>query len=40
MDPVVFCRLTEERGWSPQRYERWFVDSVQRLLLPAVSDDG
>jgi hypothetical protein len=35
MDPVVFCRLTEDRGWSADRYERWFADTVRRLLLAA-----
>jgi AcrR family transcriptional regulator len=34
MDPVVFCRLTEDRGWSAEHYQEWFADSVQRLLLP------
>lgn len=33
MDPVVYVRLTGDRGWPPQRYRDWFVDSVQRLLL-------
>jgi TetR/AcrR family transcriptional regulator, regulator of autoinduction and epiphytic fitness len=33
MDPRVFCALTHERGWSPERFELWFTDSVARLLL-------
>jgi AcrR family transcriptional regulator len=33
MDPVVFQRLTRERGWSPEQFEHWFLDSVPRLLL-------
>jgi hypothetical protein len=33
MDPHGFCSLTDDRGWTPQRYERWFTDSVCRLLL-------
>lgn len=37
MDPVVFQRLTRERGWSPAQFERWFTDSIPRLLLPAGS---
>jgi TetR/AcrR family transcriptional regulator, regulator of autoinduction and epiphytic fitness len=36
MDPVLFCRLTEDRDWSPDRFERWFTDTVNRLLLPAT----
>jgi TetR/AcrR family transcriptional regulator of autoinduction and epiphytic fitness len=33
MDPVIFRRLTEDRHWPPSRFERWFGDSVTRLLL-------
>jgi AcrR family transcriptional regulator len=33
MDPRVFCALTHERGWAPERFELWFTDSVARLLL-------
>jgi AcrR family transcriptional regulator len=33
MDPIVFSRLTRHRGWSPTDFERWFTDSVPRLLL-------
>jgi TetR/AcrR family transcriptional regulator, regulator of autoinduction and epiphytic fitness len=33
MDPVIFRRLTEDRHWPPSRFERWFTDSVTRLLL-------
>jgi AcrR family transcriptional regulator len=46
MDPAVFRRLTHARGWSPEDYEKWFTDSVPRLLLtldasatPPSSDD-
>ena len=35
MDPVVFCRLTGHRHWTTARFERWFTDSVTRLVLPA-----
>ena len=34
MDPVIFRRLTEDRGWPPNQFERWFTDSVMQLLLP------
>jgi AcrR family transcriptional regulator len=34
MDPALFCRLTGDRRWSPDRYRRWFADAVVRLLLP------
>ena len=34
MDPVLFCRLTQQRSWSAQDYEHWFTDSIPRLLLP------
>lgn len=33
MEPVVYCRLTEDRGWTPERYRDWFADSAHRLLL-------
>jgi TetR/AcrR family transcriptional regulator, regulator of autoinduction and epiphytic fitness len=33
MDPVIFRRLTENRHWLPTQFERWFTDSVTRLLL-------
>lgn len=34
MDPLVFRRLTRDRGWSGDRFQRWFTDGLQRLLLP------
>lgn len=33
MDPAVYQRLTRHRGWSPAKYEKWFIDTVTRLLL-------
>jgi TetR/AcrR family transcriptional regulator, regulator of autoinduction and epiphytic fitness len=33
IDPAVYQRLTRYRGWSPTRYQRWFVDTVTRLLV-------
>jgi TetR/AcrR family transcriptional regulator, regulator of autoinduction and epiphytic fitness len=33
MDPAVYQRLTQCRGWSPARYQRWFVDAVARLVV-------
>jgi AcrR family transcriptional regulator len=33
MDPRGFSALTRDRGWSPERFETWFIDSVRRLLL-------
>jgi AcrR family transcriptional regulator len=32
MDPAVFDRLIRRRGWTLQRYQRWFAGSVGRLL--------
>jgi TetR/AcrR family transcriptional regulator, regulator of autoinduction and epiphytic fitness len=32
-DPHVFCTLTRDRGWTPEQFERWFIDSVSRLLV-------
>lgn len=31
----LYVLLTVERGWSPDRYERWLADSWCRLLLPS-----
>jgi AcrR family transcriptional regulator len=32
MEPVVFCRLTEDRHWNPDEYRRWFATNVALLL--------
>jgi AcrR family transcriptional regulator len=33
MDPHGFVALTRDRGWTAERFEAWFIDSVKRLLL-------
>jgi AcrR family transcriptional regulator len=33
MDPHGFCALTQDRGWTPEQFGRWFTDTVWRLLL-------
>ena len=33
MDPAVYHHLTRYRGWSPASYEKWFTDTITRLLL-------
>jgi AcrR family transcriptional regulator len=30
----LYVMLTVERGWPPDRYERWLTDTWRRLLLP------
>jgi AcrR family transcriptional regulator len=30
----MYLLLTVDRGWSPDRYERWLTDTWHRLLLP------
>lgn len=40
MDSVVFDRLTRRRHWTLERYERWFADSVARLLTDDPSPRG
>ena len=35
--PELYLLLTGERGWAPERYERWLVDTWSRLLLPDVA---
>jgi len=37
MDPAIFDRLTRQREWTLQRYQRWFASSVARLL---TADDA
>jgi len=32
--PELYVLLTVERGWPPDRYERWLADAWCRLLLP------
>lgn len=36
----LYVLLTAERGWSPDRYERWLADSWCRLLLPGSGPGG
>jgi AcrR family transcriptional regulator len=37
MDPAVFDRLTRQRDWTLQQYQRWFAGSVGRLLVGSTS---
>ena len=37
MDPHGFIALTRDRGWTAERFEAWFIDSVQELLLAGES---
>ena len=32
----MYLLVTVDRGWSPDRYERWLADTWNRLLLPAA----
>ncbi|HLQ55552.1 MAG TPA: TetR/AcrR family transcriptional regulator [Streptosporangiaceae bacterium] len=34
MDPAVFDRLTRQRQWAVERYERWVAAAIARLLVP------
>ena len=34
MDPAIFDRLVRHRGWTPERYARWFARSANALLYP------
>src|SRR3954447_4753462 len=46
MDPAVFDRLVRQRGWSIERYQRWFARSARSLLVaekpinPSISTMG
>jgi AcrR family transcriptional regulator len=34
MDPAIFDRLTRQRHWTLEQYQRWFANSLRRLLTP------
>jgi AcrR family transcriptional regulator len=34
MDPAIFDRLVRHRGWTPERYGRWFARAAHSLLYP------
>ncbi|HEX6786064.1 MAG TPA: hypothetical protein VF076_02620 [Acidimicrobiales bacterium] len=34
MSPAVHRTLTVQRGWPPDRYERWLARALRALLLP------
>jgi hypothetical protein len=37
MSPEVYRLLVVDRGWKPERYERWQTELlVEQLLAPAV----
>jgi len=36
----LYVLLTGERGWPPERYERWLADAWCRLLLPDGAGAG
>ena len=31
--PETYRLLVEDRGWSAARFERWYADTLKRLLL-------
>jgi hypothetical protein len=33
-NPETYRFLVVDRGWSPDRFERWYADTLERLLLP------
>ena len=32
--PEFYLLLVEERGWDPERFERWLAELWIRMLLP------
>lgn len=36
MSPEVYRLLTDDRGWSPERYERWLAAALTTQLLPGA----
>ena len=35
--PETYLLLTTHHGWSPDQFETWLGDSLQRLLLPPTT---
>jgi hypothetical protein len=31
--PELYLLLVDQRGWDPDRYQRWLADAWRRLLL-------
>jgi AcrR family transcriptional regulator len=40
MSPEVYRLLVADRGWSPERYERWLAQTLAGQLLPPGDDGG
>jgi AcrR family transcriptional regulator len=40
MSPEVYRLLVADRGWSPERYERWLAQTLADQLLPPGDDGG
>ncbi len=38
--PETYRLLTDERGWSPDRFERWYAETLARLLLDPDEQRG
>ena len=37
IDPAVFDRLTRQRHWTAERYERWIAASIARLVVDGAA---
>jgi AcrR family transcriptional regulator len=37
MDPLVFRRLTRDRGWTNDQFQHWFTDGLRQLLVAPES---
>jgi len=37
MSPDVYRLLVTERGWAPERYERWLAATLSDQLLPPAA---
>jgi hypothetical protein len=40
MDVRNYDWLVRQRGWSPERYQRWYVDTVAAALLDSADGTG
>jgi AcrR family transcriptional regulator len=38
-NPETYLLLTHHHGWTPDRFQAWLADSIERLLLAPTGDD-
>jgi AcrR family transcriptional regulator len=38
-NPETYLLLTDHHGWTPDRFQAWLADGIERLLLASTADD-